>query len=148
VIGAGEIVRNAHLPAVLALPDARVDWVVDRDERKARLLARSFGVGHVPLPSDLAALPAAAVVLIAVPYGVREPMYEALSSRSALYVEKPGKRLVSLVDAAAPLGAGAPSTATAVRQLLHERLGPHGHNFAVTGTGRESARATAQTRTP
>ena len=94
VIGAGEIVRSAHLPAMLALSGARVDWIVDRDERKARTLARSFGIRHVALPRDLTALPPADAVLIAVPYGVRAPMYEALCPRSALYVEKPFARTV------------------------------------------------------
>ncbi len=99
VIGAGEIVRSAHLPAMLALAGARVDWIVDKDERKARVLARSFGVRHVPLPSDMAALPDADAVLIAVPYGARPAMYPQLSSRSAVYVEKPFARTVAQHDA-------------------------------------------------
>jgi predicted dehydrogenase len=99
VIGAGEIVRSAHLPAMLALQGARVDWIVDRDDHKAKVLARSFGLRQVPLPSTLEALPPADAVLIAVPYGVRPALYRHLSPRSAVYVEKPFARTVGQHDA-------------------------------------------------
>jgi predicted dehydrogenase len=45
---------------------------------------------HQTLPQQLADLPQADVMLLGIPFGVREPYYEALRSREvALYVEKP-----------------------------------------------------------
>ena len=49
-----------------------------------------------PLPANLQDLPPADVVLITAPFGRREPIYQALKSRScAVYVEKPFSRSLS-----------------------------------------------------
>jgi predicted dehydrogenase len=90
IIGAGQIVFDAHLPALTTLSNVEVAWIVDKDEERARRLGRSFRVRTVPLPSDVRALPDADIVLLAIPFGVRAPLYPTLSERfSAIYVEKP-----------------------------------------------------------
>jgi predicted dehydrogenase len=90
IVGAGEIVANLHLPVLKAISDVRIAWITDINHQRAKSLGRAFGVLAVPLPADLLALPEAEIVLLAIPYGVRAPYYEALRDRPcALYVEKP-----------------------------------------------------------
>jgi predicted dehydrogenase len=95
VVGAGDIVFGVHLPALLATRDVEVAWITDLDAQKAARVARAFGVRALPTPAAPTTLPAADVVLIAIPYGVREPYYEELRHRpNALYIEKPLARTV------------------------------------------------------
>jgi len=93
VVGAGQIAADTHIPSMLLLAGAKLTWIVDSDDKRARRVAKSFGVPHARMPSDLAELPKADVVLLAVPYGVRAPYYAAFSrSGTAVYVEKPFAR--------------------------------------------------------
>ena len=95
VLGAGQIVSNVHLPVASALPEVRLSWMADVNPEKAEAVARAFGVKHVPLPSDLADLPPCDVMLLAIPFGERDPYYQALRLHNcALYVEKPFSRSV------------------------------------------------------
>ena len=90
ILGAGAISFDCHLPVLLSSAEASVSWVTDRDTQKAKAVARSFGVRHTALPSDVGELPLADVVLVAVPYGSRPALYPQLSRRfPAIYVEKP-----------------------------------------------------------
>ena len=90
IVGVGDIVRAVHLPVLLALPEVRVAWLCDLDSDRARALAKAYGPPAIELPRNPKDLPAADVVLIATPYGVRRPYYEALRDReTAIYVEKP-----------------------------------------------------------
>ena len=99
VVGCGEIVWNLHLPVLLNHPWASVAWLTDRDPEKARKAGRSFGIRHAVFPESPADLPDADVVLLAIPYGVREPYYTALGPRgTAVYVEKPFARRLSEHD--------------------------------------------------
>jgi predicted dehydrogenase len=85
-----------HIPVLLAVADVSIVWITDRDEAKARSVARGYRLPMTPLPADLQDLPPADVVLITVPFGHREPIYEALKNRScAVYVEKPFSRSLS-----------------------------------------------------
>jgi predicted dehydrogenase len=96
VLGAGEIVTNLHLPTLAAMPEVTVAWIADVDVPRARRLAEAFGVPAHDQPAAPASLPPADVVLVAIPYGVREPYYEAMRGRGhALYVEKPLARTVA-----------------------------------------------------
>jgi predicted dehydrogenase len=90
VLGAGTIVNTIHLPLLQSMPHTYVKWISDIDTANARAAARAYRVPYVPLPSDIAELPASDVILMAIPYGVRDQYYEEFSKRpSALYVEKP-----------------------------------------------------------
>jgi predicted dehydrogenase len=89
-VGAGDIVRAVHLPALKVLPDVRVEWLCDIDAGQAATMATAYGVPSTPFVEDPRELPEADVVLLATPYGVRRPYYEALRERgTAVYVEKP-----------------------------------------------------------
>jgi predicted dehydrogenase len=97
IVGAGDIVRAVHLPTLKALPGVRVEWLCDRDFDRARTMSKAYGPPAVELPSDPKDLPAADVVLLATPYGVRRPYYEALRGRgTSIYVEKPFARSAAL----------------------------------------------------
>src|SRR5579871_763292 len=88
VIGAGAIAFGSHVPVLLNTAGAAIAWIMDRDEKRARRVARCFGVPHAR--GDLETLPDADVVLVTIPYGARAPLYEALGRRfPAIYVEKP-----------------------------------------------------------
>jgi predicted dehydrogenase len=95
ILGAGQIVSNVHLPVTLALREFRVSWIADINVEKAEAVANAFGIKRVPVPSDLADIPPCDVLLLAIPFGERDPYYQALSQHScALYVEKPFSRSV------------------------------------------------------
>jgi len=84
-----------HLPTLLAMPEMQVAWLMDIDLQKAKRVGSSFEVPAMPLPADPGNAPHADIVLLAVPYGVREPYYEAFRQRQqALYIEKPLARTV------------------------------------------------------
>ncbi|MDB4987512.1 MAG: dehydrogenase [Myxococcaceae bacterium] len=90
VIGAGQIATECHLPALAVSEDVEIAWVADRDLRRAQSVAKSFRLTAVEYRDSIESLPAADAVLLAVPYGVRAPMYPAIASKfGAVYVEKP-----------------------------------------------------------
>ena len=92
-IGAGDIVRAAHLPVLKAMHDVEVTWVIDPNEARAKQLAKVYDVPYLPLPQKLEELPIADAYLMACPFGARDPYYSLLRSRCAhIYVEKPFAR--------------------------------------------------------
>ena len=114
-IGAGAIVRHAHMPAY-----RRAGWalssVFDTDRPRAEALARDFGVARVCASLDEAvssapsgavfdlALPASAIlgVLAALPDGapvlIQKPLGEDLAKATAIRDACRGKRLVAAVN--------------------------------------------------
>jgi predicted dehydrogenase len=95
ILGSGDIVSGVHLPTLLATRGVEVAWIADLDPQKAARVARAFGVTALPAPAAPTTLPAADIVLVAIPYGAREPYYEELRHRrNALYIEKPLARTV------------------------------------------------------
>ncbi len=90
VVGAGQIVRDIHLPVLAALPDVRVAWIVDAVADRARAAGRDFGIPAIEAPGDPAALPACDVALLGVPAHVREGYFRAFAVRAtAVLAEKP-----------------------------------------------------------
>ena len=90
IIGAGRVVRELHLPVLLSTAGVSPAWIMDLDRTLARQVARAFGIRAVDTPDRARDLPTADVYLLAIPYGAREPYYDALRDReAALYVEKP-----------------------------------------------------------
>jgi predicted dehydrogenase len=87
------------------------------------------------MPDDPADLPQADVVLLAIPFGVREPFYEAFAKRGCgLYVEKPFARTLAAHDhqcqmfAEERIACGFQRRSTGVADCLREliRLGTFG----------------------
>ena len=93
IIGTGQVVSTVHLPVLLGLPGVRVAWVADADAARAAKVACAYRVRAINLPANLRELPAADVVLLAVPFGIRGPYYAALADKvCAVYAEKPFAR--------------------------------------------------------
>lgn len=96
IIGVGDVVDKSHLPLLLALGEVSVSWVTDIDDRRANQVARKYGVKWLPMPSQLEELPVTDIVLLAIPFGAREPYFKVLQEReTAVYVEKPLARTVA-----------------------------------------------------
>jgi len=96
IVGAGNIVETMHLPVLLNLPEARVVWLADADEDRARAVARAFGVRAVGLPRGPSDVPESDVVLLAVHVGARPLYFEAFARRGvAVFAEKPFARTVA-----------------------------------------------------
>jgi predicted dehydrogenase len=90
IVGAGEIVARSHLPVLTNMADVQITWICDRQDERAAAVAGAYGVPFIALPPTPAALPAADVILLGIPYGARWSYYEALAGRgTALVVEKP-----------------------------------------------------------
>jgi predicted dehydrogenase len=90
IVGVGQVATEAHLPVLLGSPGVRVTWIVDKNNRKADMVAKAIGIQPTRLPCDPRQLPPADVALLAIPYGARLPYYEAFSARdTAVYAEKP-----------------------------------------------------------
>ena len=91
-IGAGQIVREQHFPVLAALPCIELTWVADIDAKAASRMGREFQCAS-PAVADLGGwINQVDVVVLAAPYGVRQPYFDLLAaatSRPAILVEKP-----------------------------------------------------------
>ncbi|HEY4988982.1 MAG TPA: Gfo/Idh/MocA family oxidoreductase, partial [Opitutaceae bacterium] len=89
-IGAGGIVRDAHMPAY-----RRAGWkvaaVFDKDRAKADALARDFGVPSVcaSLEEAASSAPQGAVFDLALPASAIPGVLESLPDKSAVLIQKP-----------------------------------------------------------
>jgi predicted dehydrogenase len=96
IVGAGHVVSANHLPALKAMPNVAVSWIADKDLNRARDLGKSYDVSACDLSSGLRTFPKTDLILLAIPFGVRAPYYNALSKMgAAIYVEKPFARTVA-----------------------------------------------------
>ncbi|MBV8361653.1 MAG: Gfo/Idh/MocA family oxidoreductase [Deltaproteobacteria bacterium] len=87
--------EKSHLPVLRAMPDVSVSWLADINFQKARALGDAHHIAAVDLSRGATFLPAAEVVLIAIPIGARARYLESVrAARSAAYVEKPLARSV------------------------------------------------------
>lgn len=86
IVGAGRITSTIHVPVLRNLPGARIAWVADRDQDRARQLAGQVGAEAVPSfdarPADL--------LLLAIPVPGREAVLRHHAAiGTAVLVEKP-----------------------------------------------------------
>jgi len=90
VIGAGGIVRDAHLPAY-RLAGFTVAALHDLDRPKAAALAATFGVPQVPatLADAVHSAPPEAVFDVAVPAPALAPVLESLPDGAVVLIQKP-----------------------------------------------------------
>jgi predicted dehydrogenase len=90
VIGAGGIVRDAHLPAY-RLAGFRVAGIFDLEQEKARALADRFAIPHVfaSLDEAIREAPPDAVFDVAVPAAALESIVNALPDGAAVLLQKP-----------------------------------------------------------
>ena len=93
IIGAGNVVSANHLPVLEAMPEVQISWITDKDNGRAARVAQAYGIADRDLAGGLDNFPKTDAVLMAIPFGVREPYYTALAQRGdAVYVEKPFAR--------------------------------------------------------
>ena len=90
ILGAGGIVRDAHLPAY-DKANFPVVAICDRDESRARALADEYAIPHVfdSIPAAVAAAPADAVFDIALVPDQFVAALEALPDGAAVLIQKP-----------------------------------------------------------
>lgn len=90
VIGAGGIVRDAHLPAY-RLAGFPVFAIHDQDGARARRLAEDFNVAHTPasLHEAVRTAPAGAVFDVAVPASALRDVLPALPDGAPVLIQKP-----------------------------------------------------------
>jgi predicted dehydrogenase len=89
-IGAGKIVRDAHLPAY-RLAGFEVVAVQDLEPVRAREVAHAFGITRVcaTLKEAIGSAPSEAVFDVAIPARALEPVLEALPDGAAVLIQKP-----------------------------------------------------------
>jgi predicted dehydrogenase len=90
IVGAGKIARELHLPVLCAMTEVRVAWIADIDVARAAGACAALGLRVPAVEAHADRLPAADVVLLATPVGVRVPYYDALARQgAAVFAEKP-----------------------------------------------------------
>src|ERR1700730_14990387 len=95
IIGAGQIVEDAHLPVLKAIEGTTITWIADIDKARADLLSRMYHVREIEASDISRAIADIDVCLIAIPLGVRRDYIERCAeSGVALYAEKPFARTV------------------------------------------------------
>lgn len=88
IIGAGYVVESYHLPVLAGMKELRVEWICDRDLKKAETLAKSFGIPRAF--ADASSGGDVDLVLVAVPVGARREVMELVFSRGwHAFCEKP-----------------------------------------------------------
>jgi len=95
IIGAGQIVEDAHLPVLKAIEGATVTWIADIDKARSDLLSRMYHVRSIDASDISRAIADIDVCLIAIPLGARRDYIERCAETGvALYAEKPFARTV------------------------------------------------------
>lgn len=90
IVGAGGISAGMHLPALLAMPDCRVVWILDSAPGRAAALAKLYGLSDAAAPAGIGAAPSCDAVLLAVPLPPRDSYFKALlPCESVILAEKP-----------------------------------------------------------
>lgn len=111
IVGCGAIAQLGHLPGALVGDAVTVTTLIDRDEDRAREIARRFGVPHVANSIAAAADHAEAAVVALPPHLHREAAETLLGAGLHVLMEKP--LATSLADCDAMLAA-----ATAADRVL------------------------------
>jgi len=92
VVGAGSVSFNAHLPLLTAM-GISIPWIIDPSRGRAQAAAEAYGIPHYLGADELDRVTPTDVVLLACPYGVRQPYFKFFRDRpGAFYVEKPVAR--------------------------------------------------------
>jgi predicted dehydrogenase len=88
VLGAGGVVKNLHLPALVNTPDIQVVWLCDKNGERARQLAKLFSIADTY--TAIEECTDVDVVLVAIPVGSRHHVMPTIYSRGwHAFCEKP-----------------------------------------------------------
>jgi len=92
VVGAGNVSFKSHLP-LLTTMGISVPWIIDPLRGRAQAAAEAYAIPHCLGADELNRATPTDVVLLACPYGVRQPYFEFFRDKPvAFYVEKPVAR--------------------------------------------------------
>ena len=88
VLGAGRVARDLHLPVLFNIPDVSIAWLCDKNEPRARQLAKQY---KIPLVfSEIEKCSNVDIVLVAIPVGYRPPVMKYIFQRGwHAFCEKP-----------------------------------------------------------
>lgn len=90
IVGAGQIVENAHLPVLLNLPGANVCWITDANPHRAAVVSSMYGVPSRAADGLPALLSEVDVCLLATPVGARARYVDLCAEAGkAVLAEKP-----------------------------------------------------------
>ncbi len=123
VVGCGAIVREAHLPAVVAHPDVEVTALCDRERANARMTAHEFDL-HCPIVTSASELVGKVdAAIVAVPPRWHAPVaIELMTAGIDVLCEKP---LATTVEDAAAMAACARDHRRVLAVALMMRYFPH-----------------------
>jgi predicted dehydrogenase len=90
IIGTGQIGSEVHIPVLRAMDGMQIEWIADANRERAGKVAAAHRLKSVDLSRNGELLPAAGIVLIALPLPPRARYFEALKeSCAAVLAEKP-----------------------------------------------------------
>jgi predicted dehydrogenase len=95
IIGAGRVTRDLHLPVLINMEGVDISWICDKNERRARCLAKQYKIlsviSQIENGSDVD------IVLVAIPVGLRHAVMQYIFRRGwHAFCEKPFA--ISLAD--------------------------------------------------
>jgi predicted dehydrogenase len=95
VVGAGNVSFKAHLPLLTAM-GISIPWIIDSSRGRGQAAAKAYGIPRCLGANELDRVTPTDVVLLACPYGMRQPYFEFFRDKPvAFYVEKPVARTQS-----------------------------------------------------
>jgi len=90
IVGTGSIATTMHIPLLRAMDSARITWIADVDENRAREVGRINRLSFVRLDSDPSRLPPCDIVLLSIPLLARRAYLDHyMTTETAVFVEKP-----------------------------------------------------------
>jgi predicted dehydrogenase len=88
VLGAGRVSRDMHLPVLANIPEAGLTWLCDKNEQRARKLAKLYSIPAVY--TRLEECSEVDIVLVAIPVGYRPALMDYIFRRGwHVFCEKP-----------------------------------------------------------
>ncbi len=88
ILGAGGVSKDLHLPVLVNMPDVVISWVCDKDEQRARQLAKLFRIPKVF--DSIEKCSDVEIVLVAIPVGYRNGVMHHIFRRGwHAFCEKP-----------------------------------------------------------
>lgn len=88
VLGAGNVVKDFHLPTLVNMPGMRIVWVCDKNGKRASQLAKLYSIADTY--TEIENCPDVDVVLVAIPVGSRHHLMPTIYSRRwHAFCEKP-----------------------------------------------------------
>src|SRR5256885_17205614 len=79
IVGAGVVTSGSHLPVLVNMPEATIEWICDRSFAAARSVAKSYGIPKAF--TEIRQCPDVDVVLIATPVGSRSAVVPEVLAR-------------------------------------------------------------------